>query len=138
VFGDRARLVQVFQNLLDNAMKFGAGRRVRVVGREPQEGRVVVVVQDEGIGIDPRHRDRVLDVFERLDPRGEGSGVGLAVVKRIVESHGGRVWLESEGLERGTAACVELPLEPAAAVLATPAASRPPGSALRGAGRRET
>jgi signal transduction histidine kinase len=97
---------------LDNAMKFGEGRRVRVLAREPRDGRVAVVVQDEGIGIDPRHRERVLDVFERLDPRGEGSGVGLAVVKRIVESHGGRVWLESEGLGQGTAACVELPLEP--------------------------
>ncbi len=138
VFGDRARLVQVFHNLLDNAMKFGSGRRVSVVAREPQHGRVVVVVQDEGIGIDPRHRDRVLAVFERLDPRGEGSGVGLAVVKRIVESHGGRVWLESEGLERGTSACVELPLESAAVLAATPAASRPSGSASQGAGSRET
>ncbi len=137
VFGDRARLVQVFQNLLDNAMKFGSGRRVRVAARGPADGRVVVVVQDEGIGIDPRHRDRVLDVFERLDPRGEGSGVGLAVVKRIVESQGGRVWLESEGVGRGTSACVELPLDPQAA-LATPAALRPSGSESRGAGRRET
>ena len=125
VFGDRARLVQVFQNLLDNAMKFGEGRRVRVLARDPEDGRVVVVVQDEGIGIDPRHRDRVLDVFERLDPRGEGSGVGLAVVKRIVESHGGRVWLESEGLGRGTAACIELPLEPFALAAAKPAGGRP-------------
>jgi signal transduction histidine kinase len=98
---------------------------VRVVARAPEDGRVVVVVQDEGIGIDPRHRERVLDVFERLDPRGEGSGVGLAVVKRIVESHGGRVWLESEGLGRGTAACIELPLDPAARTAATPAAGRP-------------
>ena len=138
VFGDRARLVQVFQNLLDNAMKFGEGRRVRVLAREPVEGRVVLVVQDEGLGIDPRHRDRVLDVFERLDPRGEGSGVGLAVVKRIVESHGGRVWLESEGLGRGTAACIELPLDPGGDSGATPAGGRPAGSASPGAGRRET
>jgi PAS domain S-box-containing protein len=138
VFGDRARLVQVFHNLLDNALKFGDGKRVRVLAREAVEGRVVVVVQDEGIGIDPRHRDRMLDVFERLDPRGEGSGVGLAVVKRIVESHGGRVWLESEGRGAGTTACVELPLEPLALEAATPAAARPLGSASRGAGRRGT
>jgi PAS domain S-box-containing protein len=138
VFGDRARLVQVFHNLLDNAMKFGRGRRVRVVARPPQEGRVVVVVQDEGIGIDPRHRERVLDVFERLDPSGEGSGVGLAVVKRIVESHGGKVWLESEGTGAGTAACVELPLAPAAEPEPTPAVGRPSAPATRGAGRRGT
>jgi signal transduction histidine kinase len=130
--------VQVFHNLLDNALKFGDGKRVRVLAREAVEGRVVVVVQDEGIGIDPRHRDRMLDVFERLDPRGEGSGVGLAVVKRIVESHGGRVWLESEGRGAGTTACVELPLEPLALEAATPAAARPLGSASRGAGRRGT
>ena len=137
VFGDRARLVQVFHNLLDNAMKFGEGRPVQVLTRAPLDGRVVLVVQDQGLGIDPRHRDRVLDVFERLDPRGEGSGVGLAVVKRIVESHGGRVWLESEGLGRGTAACIELPLETGDAA-ATPAGGRPAGSAPGAAARRET
>ena len=115
VFGDRARLVQVFQNLLDNAMKFGGGRPVRVCMRTADEGRVVLVVQDTGIGIEPRHRERVLDIFERLDPRGEGAGVGLAVVKRILESQGGRVWLESEGPGAGTAACVELALEPVGA-----------------------
>ena len=125
VFGDRARLVQVFHNLLDNAMKFGGGGPVRVQARTADEGRVVVVVQDAGIGIEPRHRDRVLDMFERLDPRGEGAGVGLAVVKRILESQGGRVWLESEGPGAGTAACVELALEPmGTAATATRAAGR--------------
>jgi len=121
VFGDRARLVQVFHNLLDNALKFGAGRPVSVAARACEAGRALVVVKDGGIGIEPRHRERVLDIFERLDPRGEGAGVGLAVVKRILESQGGRVWLESEGPGAGTAACVELPLEPAA----TPAPARP-------------
>jgi PAS domain S-box-containing protein len=120
VFGDRARLVQVFHNLLDNALKFGAGRPVSVGARACEDGRALVVVKDGGIGIEPRHRERVLDIFERLDPRGEGAGVGLAVVKRILESQGGRVWLESEGPGAGTAACGELPLEPAA----TPAPAR--------------
>ena len=127
VFGDRARLVQVFHNLLDNAMKFGGGSRVRVTARAPEDGRVVLVVQDGGIGIEPRHRERVLDIFERLDPRSEGSGVGLAVVKRILESQGGRVWLESEGTGAGTAACVELALEPLGTAAATPAAGRRAG-----------
>jgi PAS domain S-box-containing protein len=136
--GDRARLVQVFHNLLDNALKFGAGRRVRVLAREPREGRAVLVVQDEGIGIEARHRDRVLDMFERLDPRGEGAGVGLAVVRRIVESHGGRVWLESDGPQRGTAACLELPLAAEREPRATEAAARRPESELQEAGRRGT
>jgi signal transduction histidine kinase len=79
------------------------------------------VVRDNGIGIEARHRDRVFGLFEKLDPRAEGSGVGLAVVKRIVDSLGGRAWLESEGKGKGTTACVELPL--AAAPAAPPAAT---------------
>jgi len=113
VFGDRARLVQVFQNLLDNAMKFAADAAeplVTVEARPSAEGKAVLAVRDNGIGIEPRHRARVFDLFEKLDPRAEGSGAGLALVKRVVESHGGRVWLESEGLTRGTTACVTLPL----------------------------
>jgi PAS domain S-box-containing protein len=129
VFGDRARLVQVFQNLLDNAMKFaadGAEPLVTVEARPPVDGKAVLAVRDNGIGIEPRHRDRVFDLFEKLDPRGEGHGVGLALVKRVVESHGGRVWLESEGPGAGTTACVTLPLaEPGAGVEeATAAAAR--------------
>jgi signal transduction histidine kinase len=78
--------------------------------RPSAEGKAVLAVRDNGIGIEPRHRARVFDLFEKLDPRAEGSGAGLALVKRVVESHGGRVWLESEGLTRGTTACVTLPL----------------------------
>jgi PAS domain S-box-containing protein len=119
VFGDRARLVQVFQNLLDNAIKFTAASAeplVTVEARPPAGGMAVLAVRDNGIGIEARYRERVLDLFEKLDPRAEGSGVGLAVVKRIVESHGGRVWLESEGRGEGTTACVTLPLAAAPAV----------------------
>jgi two-component system sensor kinase FixL len=125
VFGDRSRLVQVFQNLLDNAMKFAgdAGEPlVTVEARPPVEGKAVLAVRDNGIGIEPRHRDRVFDLFEKLDPRAEGSGVGLALVKRVVESHGGRVWLESEGQGAGTTACVTLPLAGPAAGATEPAA----------------
>jgi PAS domain S-box-containing protein len=128
VFGDRARLVQVFERLLDNAVKYAAGEGplVTVEARPPAEGMAVLVVRDNGIGIEPRHRDRVFDLFEKLDPRGEGSGLGLAMVKRIVESHGGKTWLESEGVGRGASACVTLPLAGAAAPAeeATAAAAR--------------
>ena len=126
VFGDRARLVQVLQNLLDNAMKFAAGAAdplVMVEARPPAEGMAVLAIRDNGIGIEPRHRDRVFDLFQKLDPRAEGSGVGLALVKRVVESHGGRVWLESEGRGAGTTACVTLPLAASAAGAIEPAAA---------------
>ncbi len=130
VFGDRARLVQVFQNLLDNAMKFAGGSAPPVITVEtrPEEGeQAVLVVRDNGIGVDTRHRDRVFELFEKLDPRAEGSGVGLALVRRIVESHGGRVWIESEGEGAGTAAVVSLPLAAPVAAGPTKAAARPRG-----------
>jgi PAS domain S-box-containing protein len=135
VFGDRARLVQVFHNLIDNGLRFaspGVEPVVRVEARPSVEGRAVLVVRDNGIGIEPRHRERVLDLFEKLDPRGNGAGVGLAMVKRIVESHGGRVWLESEGPGAGTSACVSLPL--AAAPAAEGADRAPTGAGARPGG----
>jgi PAS domain S-box-containing protein len=115
VYGDRARLLRAFQHLLDNAAKFRAasGRgRVCVAAVGSEGGRATIAVRDDGIGIDPRHQERVFDVFEKLDPRSEGRGVGLAVVRRIVESHGGRVWVESGGPGEGTVVYLTLPTPP--------------------------
>jgi len=113
---DRLRLVEVVQNLLENAAKFAGdepapvvvvGCRPGVAGSPP-----VLFVRDNGIGIDPRLHEKVFGLFEKLDPRAEGSGVGLALVKRIVEVHGGRVWIESEGRGRGTTVCFTLSVPP--------------------------
>jgi PAS domain S-box-containing protein len=111
VWGDRARLVEVMQNLVDNAAKFmGDQRHPRVeIGMREQAGERVFFVRDNGIGIDPRFRDRVFGLFEKLDPDSEGSGVGLALIKRIVDQHHGRVWVESEGKGKGTTVCFTLP-----------------------------
>jgi len=117
VYGDRARLVQVFQNLIDNAVKFAAGAaepRVTIEARGTLDGRATLVVRDNGIGVDARHRERVFAPFEKLDVRSEGDGVGLAVVRRIVESHGGRVWLEAVAAGEGTAVFLTLPAPPRA------------------------
>jgi two-component system, chemotaxis family, sensor kinase Cph1 len=110
VWGDRARLVEVLQNLVDNAAKFmGEQRQPRVeIGVREQAGEKVFFVRDNGIGIDPRFRDRVFGLFEKLDPDSEGSGVGLALIKRIVDQHHGRVWVESEGKGMGTTVCFTL------------------------------
>jgi signal transduction histidine kinase len=112
VRGDRTRLLEVFQNLIENAVKFrsGQGEPVVEVGSRPGPAGPVVYVRDNGVGIDSRYHDRIFALFERLDPRVEGTGVGLALVKRIVEVHGGRVWVESEGAGKGSTFCFTLPV----------------------------
>ncbi|WP_123622339.1 PAS domain S-box protein [Halorubrum sp. CSM-61] len=97
VEGDRGQLHQLFQNLLDNAMAYSgdAPPRIRVSAERDGE-RWVVSVSDEGVGIDPADADRVFEVFQSLDgPDGNGSGIGLALCKRIVERHGGDIWVDS-------------------------------------------
>jgi PAS domain S-box-containing protein len=113
VWGDRARLLEVLQNLVDNAAKFMGDQpqpRVEIGVREAAGEPVVTYVRDNGHGIEPRFQDRVFGLFEKLDPESEGSGVGLALVKRIVDLHKGRVWVESEGAGKGTTVCFVLPL----------------------------
>jgi signal transduction histidine kinase len=112
VWCDRARLVEVLQNLIDNAAKFTGGQkqpRIEVGARMDGPDERVFYVRDNGMGIEPRFRDRVFGLFDKLDPESDGSGVGLALVKRIIDLHKGRVWVESEGAGRGTAVCFTLP-----------------------------
>ncbi len=101
--GDRGRLVDVFQNLVDNAVKFmGDQEKPRVeIGVEHEGDETVFLVRDNGIGIDPRHRAKIFGMFEKLDSGAAGTGIGLALVKRTVEVHGGRIWVESEGANKG-------------------------------------
>jgi PAS domain S-box-containing protein len=152
--GDRVRLAEVFQNLLDNACKFmgdqkeprievgtmrnaECGLQIAEFGKVAENGssqsairnpkseiatseiamseilnptsEIVFFVRDNGIGIDPRHQAKVFDLFEKLDPKAEGTGIGLALVKRIVGLHGGRVWVESAGFGQGTCFYFTLP-----------------------------
>jgi light-regulated signal transduction histidine kinase (bacteriophytochrome) len=97
--GDANQLAQLFQNLIGNAIKFVADGPPRIeVTAEEDGAEWHFRVSDNGIGIDPAHVERIFDVFKRLHGRGEypGSGIGLAICKRIVERHGGRIWVESE------------------------------------------
>jgi signal transduction histidine kinase len=98
VRGDQLQLVQVLQNLVANALKFHGSDAPRVqVGARRQDNGWVISVTDNGIGIDPRFHDRLFKVFERLHSRADypGTGIGLATCKRVVERHGGRIWIES-------------------------------------------
>jgi PAS domain S-box-containing protein len=116
VWGDRDRLREVLQNLLDNAVNFmGDQAHPRVdVGMRRDAGEPVFFVRDNGVGIDPVFRDKVFGLFEKLDPDSEGTGVGLALVRRIVALHGGRVWVESGEGGRGATFCFTLAEPPEA------------------------
>jgi PAS domain S-box-containing protein len=101
--GDRLRLVEVFQNMVDNAIKFmGDQQTPRVeIGVETIGDKNVFFVRDNGMGIDPRYQPKVFGLFEKYDPGTRGTGIGLALVKRIVEGHGGKIWVESAGIGKG-------------------------------------
>jgi PAS domain S-box-containing protein len=101
VYGDRPRLTEVLQNLLDNAAKFMGNQEdpqieVGCRGQDAEHGMPIFYVRDNGIGISLQHYDRVFGLFNKLDPKTDGTGIGLALVKRIIEVHGGTIWVESE------------------------------------------
>ena len=96
---DKPRLIEVMQNLLDNAAKYmGAQAKPHIeVGHQGvEDGKPIFFVRDNGMGISPEHHERIFGLFNKLDPASEGTGIGLALVKRIVELHEGRIWVESE------------------------------------------
>ena len=96
---DRRRLIQVLANLLSNAVQYShpdRAPRVEIKGK-PEGDALVIEIRDNGIGIEERHFDRIFEIFEKVSPGGgEGTGVGLSIVKKIVELYGGRVWVQSE------------------------------------------
>ncbi len=97
---DRTRIVEVIQNLVNNAAKFMGDQaepfiEIGVHGTDT-DGKPVFYVRDNGIGIEPQYHERIFGLFNRLDPTIEGTGIGLTLVKRIIETHGGRIWVESE------------------------------------------
>ncbi|HAV77364.1 MAG TPA: hypothetical protein DCX53_08425 [Anaerolineae bacterium] len=99
VHGDRLRLLELVQNLIDNAAKYMGDQHEPLIeiGSKRFEDRMpIFFVRDNGLGIAPEFHDRVFDLFNKLDPQSEGTGIGLALAKRIVEFHGGRIWVESE------------------------------------------
>ncbi len=112
VEGDARQLGQLLQNLLANAVKFGDGHppHVQVQAERTDDGWTVSVL-DDGIGVDPAHAERVFDVFHRLHSRERfpGTGIGLAIAERIVQRHGGRIWVEPGPGGRGSAFRFTLP-----------------------------
>jgi PAS domain S-box-containing protein len=111
LFGDRPRLLEVWQNLVENGIKYiGKQAEPRLtLGHEQQGDDTVFFVCDNGMGIEPKYQDKVFGLFEKLDARTRGSGIGLAIVKRIVELYQGRIWVESAGAGQGACFYFTLP-----------------------------
>ena len=99
VFGHRHQLLQLIQNLIDNAAKYMGDQtepKIQIGSCKCYNEKPVFFVSDNGMGIPPEYHERVFRLFDKLNPESEGTGIGLALVKRIVESHGGRIWIQSE------------------------------------------
>lgn len=106
--GDRVLLREVFQNLVENSVKFTTGVQLPSVeiGALQQNDQWIIYVQDNGIGIAPQYFKKVFGLFEQLSRDSGGSGIGLALAKRIVESHRGQIWIESDGPGKGCRVCI--------------------------------
>ena len=114
VMVDSTQLIQVFQNLILNGIKFHSEEAPKIhIAAEKKANEWVFSVQDNGIGIDPQYSKRIFEIFKRLHTREKysGTGIGLAICKRIVEGHGGRIWVESE-LGKGSTFYFTLPINP--------------------------
>lgn len=99
IYIDKVQITQLFQNMIHNAIKFrGDKQPVVTIGAEEQDQDWMFWIADNGIGIDQKHQERIFMIFQRLHSRDmyEGSGIGLAICKKIVERHGGSIWLDSE------------------------------------------
>jgi signal transduction histidine kinase len=113
ILADETQMEQLFQNLIANAIKFHGKESPRIhIGVDRKGEDWVFSIQDHGIGIDPKYFDRVFIIFQRLHTRQDypGTGIGLAICKRIIERHGGRIWIESE-LEKGSTFFFTIPIK---------------------------
>jgi two-component system sensor kinase FixL len=111
VIADESRIGQVLQNLVENAIKFmGDSENPQVeIGYKESPGEYIFFVSDNGVGIDPRYHDTIFGLFDKLDPHSPGTGIGLSLVRRIIEFHQGRVWVESDGPDKGSTFYFSLP-----------------------------
>ncbi|MGZ9222575.1 MAG: PAS domain S-box protein, partial [Anaerolineales bacterium] len=121
VHGDRQRLTEVLQNLIDNATKYMGDQphpMIEIGQSAEGNGNAIFFVKDNGMGIAPEYHERIFGLFNKLDSKSEGTGIGLALVKRIVEVHGGKIWVQSE-VGKGSTFYFTLPYAPGQRISAT-------------------
>jgi len=111
LFGERPRITQIWQNLIENAIKYSReGNISRIeLGVLQENNETVFFVKDNGIGIDPQYHGKIFELFDKLDPNSPGAGLGLSMIQRIAEKCGGKVWVESEGIGKGSCFFFTLP-----------------------------
>jgi light-regulated signal transduction histidine kinase (bacteriophytochrome) len=112
ILADEGQMAALMQNLISNAIKFhGPDDPIVHISCKENDGKLLFAVRDNGIGIDPRHNEQIFQLFKRLHTMDKypGTGIGLAIAKKIVERHGGLIWLESE-LNKGTTFFFTVPL----------------------------
>ncbi len=105
IFANESRVFQVFENIMSNALKYGkplSGEGTLKIGSKENSGEYLFCVVDDGMGIPKEYQDRIFELFYRLDSATDGTGIGLAIVNKIMQSHGGRVWVESDGVRGST------------------------------------
>ncbi len=104
---DKIRIREVYQNIIENAVKYMGDQPNPIIeiGCRINDIGVTFFVKDNGIGIKPEYHQKIFGLFDKLDPNSDGTGIGLAFVKRIIEFHGGKIWVESDGLNKGATFC---------------------------------
>lgn len=111
VFCDKTRIIEVMINLVENAYKYMGEQKEPIIqiGSQERAQEYLIFVSDNGIGIEPKYHDKVFQLFDQLNPNANGTGLGLALVKRIIDVHNGKIWIESEGKGKGTTVFFTLP-----------------------------
>lgn len=114
ILGERHRILTILQNLVENAVKYMGDQQTPVIeiSYRIEDNAKIFFVRDNGLGLESHNKGKIFGLFMKVDEGSEGTGIGLAILKRIIEEDGGRIWVESEGLGKGCAFCFSFDFEP--------------------------